>query len=462
MKKGFILPLVAILLVSLTTFGVIAYVKFKPSLFNKAFEGAEQASKETKPLELRMSDLTTMNVEGEIILSEQIQVIDHGTDKYENSTNNFSLKLNQDVDFTDPKVFKSSGKFESRYFSRFVPADFFILGENITVGKTDYFKFTKFSDPAPFLTYTVPSIPKDLTGVETTWIEIDDLMWYRLTNGNAFWGLSLIPENQPMTINTVRNLFLESTLNRELSKETINNQEFSHYIINLKRESVESLLREVFYIQDPETYRRKKADKELEKMIKDFLDGFEERKAEVWIGQNNRIYKTKLDLSTVKTEDPQLTEDSASWIKGIALDLNFSKFDSPMTINSPTVAKKFEELPTFSDYWSFEDESSKRDYIRYVNLDQIAEELNLYAKKNGKYPELDSVPTQLGDLDPIPTDPGGGPCSGSYQWIPNKGRSGQFLIYACLEDGKYYIFNEQGGSSVDQRPMSLYVKPPGL
>ena len=159
-----------------------------------------------------------------------------------------------------------------------------------------------------------------------------------------------------------------------------------------------------------------------------------------------------------KTKDSNTTEDSVSWIKSLKVNLNFSKFDFPMTINKPETTKKFEELPTFSDYWSFDSESKKRDYIRYSDLELVADELNFYKQKNGTYPELESFPDKLGEIDPTPGDPGNGPCPGAYKWIPNKGYPAQFLIYACLEDGKYYIFSGRLGRSQEQRPTSLNIE----
>ena len=412
---------------------------------------------QTRLIESKMTELQAFNVQGEIALSEQTQIND-GTDKSKSFPNIFTLKLNQDVDFGESKNLKSSGKFESSLTSNFDPStNIFINGENLTIGRTDYFKFTSFSDPAPFLEYTLPSIPKDLTSVVNNWVEIDDLMWRRLQNSNGFWGPSLIPENQPVTLNVLRDLFSKSTLIDELNSES-GESENSHFKVKLERTKIENLLRELFYIEDPEQYKRREQDEELEKLIKDFLDELKESNAEVWIDKQGLVNKAKIDLEIGKTKDSNTTEDSVSWIKSLKVNLNFSKFDFPMTINKPETTKKFEELPTFSDYWSFDSESKKRDYIRYSDLELVADELNFYKQKNGTYPELESFPDKLGEIDPTPGDPGNGPCPGAYKRIPNKGYPAQFLIYACLEDGKYYIFSGRLGRSQEQRPTSLNIE----
>lgn len=453
-------------------------MKFKSNIQPEKEVRETQTSQDSRRMEdiaTKMSGIKTLNIEGNIVLSEQSQFKDNSTDKYKNWTGNFSLKLNHDVDFTDPKKPKSSGKFENRLSDNadsadIIRSDMFIKGENITIGKTDYFKFTQFSHPAPFLDFSGSSSLKDLTGIETQWVEIDDLLWHGLQQGNGFFGPSLIPEGQPVTINVLRNLFSRSTVIDELPGEFVDNQQLYHYLVSLDREAMKAMLGEIYYIRDPEHYILRSQERyiiykmgdDLEKLLDEFLDQLTEIKAEIWVDEEQLIHRTQINLSIDKTEDLQTTEDATELINGIKVNLNFSNFGMPLTINPPEVVKKLEELPGWSGL-AFKSESSRRDGIRYDDLHEIAEALYLYnLDLNGKYPESESMPSSIGELDPVPMDPGNGPCPGPYQWIPNIGNPQQFLIYVCYENGKFFAISERLGSSEDQRPTSLYVKPSGL
>jgi len=451
-KKIIIIGIMIIGVILLVIVGLITFYLqiWRPNRLNQTqgkFKPNDQIiSGEVKT---KMTDVKTMHMDANISLTRLWEAGDR------QSNLNRTLKLNQNADLTDSKIPKSAGRFDSRSNSSLDNSESYISGENITIGETDYFKFTQFSSPAPFLDYILPSTSKDLSQIKDQWVEIDELMWHRLQK-DGFWGPSDIPEGQTTTITILRDLFTKSLIKKELPEEKFGTKETKHYIVNLNRENAERLLREVYYIENPEDYKRNKKDEELEKEIGEFFNQLGEINGEIWIGKDDLlIYQAKIDAETTR-KMAEGTKEKVSLIK-FGLDLDFSQFGQKLFIGSPESSEKLEDVEAFS-YWAFSNPSVRRDALRFDNLYEILEEMRSYKNEFGKFPQSEKMPTSIENLDPVPIDPGSGPCPGPYQWIPNTTSPQKFVIYACMENGKFYMIYEGGGQNMDNRPPGLNAK----
>lgn len=101
-----------------------------------------------------------------------------------------------------------------------------------------------------------------------------------------------------------------------------------------------------------------------------------------------------------------------------------------------------------------------RDARRESDIRQISLAMEMFYDmgENGEYGEyLQSaiMPNAIGTfLNPIPQDPGNGPCS-SYKWISNFSDSKRFCVYACLSDGTFVVANQKGTHPLNRAPTDL-------
>jgi len=270
-------------------------------------------------------------------------------------------------------------------------------------------------------------------------------------------GPSLLPEGQPTTIRVLKNLLVNSAI-KELTDVTEENKySADYYIVKLNDENFKSLLSEIFYIENPEEYRRERMDEAVQKLIEVFIKQIGEIKAEIWMDDTPQIpkrIKISLNVSKPSKDDVQHSDEFQYWLSNFSLDINLVELMQPPLITSPRDFKKLEEFPSFS-FYSYKSESNRRDKLRFINLYQILEAMRTYKDEHGKFPQSEKMPTSIGNLDPVPTDPGSGPCPGPYQWISNISNPQKFLIYTCFEDGKFYSIHERGGDPEEKRPTTL-------
>ena len=437
-------------------FGIIAgafviYKTLKTENLNKDELIKDTSKTQEKPnVEIKIAEQKLFNLKGKFSI------------EYQTNTPKpfgFSIDFEQAIDLTDLRNPKSLGSFESRFSSNLDPPEMFIKGQNKQFGKIDYFRITDFSSPALFFGYILPSTSKkDLTEVKNQWIEVDELIWHRLQKDNGFWGPSLLPEEITTTVEVIQRIFDNSTFVERYKDEKFEDIEAYHYVISLNREQGENLLREIFYVENPEDYRRDEKDKNLQKIIDDFYGRAEEIKSEVWVGKNDGlVYKAKIDVQLNDLPSNQNSEESAI-ISRFSLDLNFYNFGNSSNFSIPDSPKKLEDLSPFKSTWGFKNISDRRDAQRIDDIWEIWKIFTSYRKEKGAFPQMEKIPIGLLELDPFPIDPGGGPCPGPYQWISNLGEPQKIVLYTCLENGKFYMFYESGGKPMDNRPTGLNTR----
>jgi hypothetical protein len=95
------------------------------------------------------------------------------------------------------------------------------------------------------------------------------------------------------------------------------------------------------------------------------------------------------------------------------------------------------------------------DTLRESDIRQISLALEAYYDASGgKYPQSETLPNLIAPEVNLPADPGNGPCS-SYQWISNMADPQKFCVWACLQDGKFYVANQKGVKISDKAPIDL-------
>ena len=98
-----------------------------------------------------------------------------------------------------------------------------------------------------------------------------------------------------------------------------------------------------------------------------------------------------------------------------------------------------------------------RDPRRQSDMHQISLAMEMYYDQFNKYLQSETLPNSIGNyLNPMPTDPGSGPCS-SYQWISNMSNPQKYCIWACseYEVGKFFVVSPKGVKTLDKAPTDL-------
>jgi len=112
-----------------------------------------------------------------------------------------------------------------------------------------------------------------------------------------------------------------------------------------------------------------------------------------------------------------------------------------------------------------------RDLRRKVNISRISISFEKHYKENGKYPEIEvkkgRVSNEFMDsyIGDFPKDPGGGSIEGcndirgsGFAGFGNSDDLSKYCIYACLEEGGYFVASEEGIEFFDNPPKDLDCK----
>ena len=97
-----------------------------------------------------------------------------------------------------------------------------------------------------------------------------------------------------------------------------------------------------------------------------------------------------------------------------------------------------------------------KDPKRESDMRQISLAMEMDYDDNGHYLQSQFMPISIGKnyLDPVPIDPGYGPCS-SYQWISNMDDPYEYCTWACLQDGRFFAASYKGTKKLDEAPINL-------
>jgi len=266
-----------------------------------------------------------------------------------------------DIDNTDSQNPKSAGNFEATI--NLAGMQFFLTGENKTIGKESYLKLTTI--PAlPFLQPFFQLMGINLSALEGQWIKTDRESAKSLLES---LGIPITPEmeeetkegeaKEEETIERLQALLRDKKLyivKEEYPDEKIRGVSNYHYLVALNKEEIKNLLPELFKtIRDytagtsPIPFDEEEFEKGLEETLPkldEFFEKIGEITAEIWIGKkDNYLYKIKAE----KEIDLSQFEEAAETAKGtiiIKVDIDFSNLNQPVKIEVPKDFKTFEEI----------------------------------------------------------------------------------------------------------------------
>jgi len=104
-----------------------------------------------------------------------------------------------------------------------------------------------------------------------------------------------------------------------------------------------------------------------------------------------------------------------------------------------------------------------RDAKRQSDIRQISLAMEMYYNDGQAYVATGTSPGSISSyLNPVPTDPGGGSDAGcndssgtAYQWVDNSSASSQYCMWACLENGNFFVASEEGTKEQSTEPTGL-------
>jgi len=252
----------------------------------------------------------------------------------------------------------------------------------------------------------------------------------------------------------------------ELPDQEIDGKMFYRYLIALDQEEIKAVAVDIYdriagqekIINSLESYFGHEITpldiaegrKEIGRAVDDFFKEIGEVTFEVWISQeDNHLWR-------IKFAKENMGEGKGS----ILVDIKFSKFNSIGEIKAPD---DFVDMEPISEIVAQEIEKSMKesraragDVRRKTDIRQISLAIEMYYDEHQKYLVSQYLPEKIeGFLDPMPQDPGNGPCK-SYQWISNLSDPEQYCVWACLGNGKFFAASEKGVKELDSPPTSLY------
>jgi len=139
------------------------------------------------------------------------------------------------------------------------------------------------------------------------------------------------------------------------------------------------------------------------------------------------------------------------------LENEYNDYNKSFTIVKPSADKEISEIIKQFGYPQrlkeiFEKRASfKRDLQRKIDILAIASGLFSFYQSNQSFPSTSTMPLSVGT---ILKDPGQGPCN-NYFWISNQKDNKKFCIFACLENGNFFVANEKDFKETKKRPTKL-------
>lgn len=359
---GFI---VGVLLISTVGATLALYTRAWDPLWNPFRPEPEKIIQE---MTQRMKQVKTIHTETKI--NTEIKN-DHGSAE-------ISIASNGDVDTSDTKNPKSAGDF-SFGFSTKSPGsygpneiNFSLGGEAKALGNIFYFRINTL--PALIVDSLRNETGIDLNETFTNkWIKIDSESITQSLEDlfkNYYFGGNLPPEfenlfqQQIETQNELQKKFgkiIEGKkffiVKKELLDTEISGIESYHYLMNLDKKELKSLIPEfaILYVDmikemmppdypltDEDIYQAKKEITEsLNKAFDEFFAKVGDIDGEVWIGKKDYLlYKVKMDKLIDLSKINTYSEGTIT----LGVDINFSNFDKPVIIEEPKEYKTLEEI----------------------------------------------------------------------------------------------------------------------
>ncbi len=225
-----------------------------------------------------------------------------------------SMSVNGDLDITNKEVLKWRGK--TKNSADFDRGEFLFEWEKIIIGENSWFKLTSLPS-SQFLDF----FAFDLEEIKNHWIKLEKESFKDL-----FGRLSAESELEVIKKMLANESFFR--FKKILPDEKINEKETYHYLFDIEKEELKKLV--------PEISKLLPIDAEC-------LEGFEEIRAEVWIGKEDKlIYKVNMESEVYVQESDETT--------AIKVEIYLSEFNMPLEIKPPQQFKLFEDIFGVKDF----------------------------------------------------------------------------------------------------------------
>lgn len=349
--------IVGILLVSIVGATIALYTRAWDPLWNPF---RPEPDKVIQEMTQRMKKIKTIHSESKIEIDAR--------DEYESL--NILLALNNNADTTDSKNAKSAGNFDiafdlkptGKYTTSSGEIKVSFGGEAKTIGQISYFKLNG-----------IPSIVADPlrneTGIDLNeliankWIKIDPESLTETIKDilESYLGVSMVPgiegllEKQVESQKELQEKFEKMIEGKkfflvklELPDATINGIKTYHYVLTLNKAEIKGMIPDfaIIYVDmikemmpsdypltEEDIYNAKKEIiQELNKSFDEFFAKTGDFDGEVWIGKKDYLlYKVKME----KAIDLNKINEYSKGTLTFDIDMNFSNFDKPVTIEAP-------------------------------------------------------------------------------------------------------------------------------
>ncbi|HCM36922.1 MAG TPA: hypothetical protein DIS53_03285 [Candidatus Wildermuthbacteria bacterium] len=334
-----------------------------------------------------------------------------------------SARATNRTDQTDSLNPKSEGALQGEVMGEGTQISF--AGEYKFVDKSFYFKIT-----------TLPLLPFLQIFINAEALEQMKSQWIVFDTEELGYDSQLEPtrELRQKILDAYERLIREGELFssiEQLSDKTLRGASTYHFKMLIANAAIKEMYQ--LYLEDYAT------DDPLAKTAaENLLERIGDIPIELWI-EKEGLYPYRLTVQT-NFPSPEAT------IK-LALQMDFSNFNIPLSIQPPDDAKTFEEILQSLDVPGSplqQARSQARDARRQADIRLIQTGMELYHNDFDRYLSSPSIPLSLGNIIPtIPSDPGSGVCE-DYQWIPNAENPQSYCLYACLEDGRFFVGSPRG------------------
>lgn len=258
-----------------------------------------------------------------------------------------SMNIRSDSDVTDPENLQGSVFFDVAITSDFGEA-FAFEGEVRSMGKTAYFRFNPFLVPEE-LQLTLDLIGVDLNTIGEQWIKFDKETLGSF--GIDTSELEISQEKQKEFAERIKKLFQEKKLyivKEELPDQKIGGIKAYHYVLALDQQELKNAIVELFSVMAESSGESFGGELGisfliggLSESLNVFLDKVGGITGEVLIGKKDKLlYNMKVEKEIDLSQLDSATQGTIT----IAVNLEYSQFNQPVTIEAPKSFMKFEEL----------------------------------------------------------------------------------------------------------------------
>jgi hypothetical protein len=308
-----------------------------------------------------------------------------------------SLDFTNDLDKTDSQNPKSAGEFYLNFEAEEIGIAF--GGEGKTIGKDFYLKLT--------IVPSIPESPINVNQLKDQWIKIDEESIRNLLESSGApidtSEIEKAKEKQKEILQRFQTLIKGKKLyivKKEFPDEKIGNLKTYHYLVALNKEEIKKLIPELLkeliktgiFPQPPTETEWQEFEKEFPKKFDEFFAKIGDIEGEIWIGKKDLyLYEIKGE----KEIDLSKFEEGAKGKITAKLDTDFSNFNQPLKIETPTEFKTLEEIFVLSRIISeslLESQSKAKDARIMADISQARTIAEMIYDDNNSYEDLCSEP----------------------------------------------------------------------